>query len=83
LTSDHDRLRAAATGLEQTMNFDELRKRMGAEMHRFVLDDSKVPDAVIDGVGKFIDFKKYLGHAAESGARDAVKQVTGSLGALP
>jgi len=83
LTSDHDRLRAAATGLEQTLNFDELRKRMGAEMHRFVLDDSKVPDAVIDGVGKFIDFKKYLGHAAESGARDAVKQVTGSLGALP
>ena len=43
-------------------------------MHAFVLKDSKVPDAVIDGVGKFIDFKKYLRLAAIRGAEEATKQ---------
>jgi len=28
---------------------------------------------VIEGVGKFIDFKKYLGIAVESGAKEAYK----------
>ena len=83
LSVRHEKLRAAASSLDTSVDFSELRKRMGLEMHKFVLDDSKVPDAVIDGVGKFIDIKKYMGHAAESGARDAVKQASGSLGALP
>ncbi|TFH34138.1 MAG: hypothetical protein E4G93_05825 [Dehalococcoidia bacterium] len=83
LSVRHEKLRAAVASLDSSMDFAELRKRMGPEMHKFVLDDSKVPDAVIDGVGKFLDFRKYLGHAAEAGAREAVKQATGSLGALP
>ncbi|MCL0057831.1 hypothetical protein M1N05_02035 [Dehalococcoidales bacterium] len=46
---------------------------MGEELYSFLLKDSKVPDIVIDGVGKFIDFRKYLGMAAEKGAEEASK----------
>ena len=48
---------------------------MGAELHDFILQDSKVPDMVIDGVGKFIDFKKYLGMAAVRGAETALNNI--------
>jgi len=34
----------------------------------------------IDGVGKFIDFKKYLGITAERGAKEAYKYVEEMLG---
>jgi chromosome segregation ATPase len=74
LSSDHAKLRAAAAGIEGSVDYADIRKRMGPEMHDFVLKDSKVPDAVIDGVGKFIDIKKYLGHAAEAGAREGAKR---------
>ncbi|TFH34784.1 MAG: hypothetical protein E4G93_04765 [Dehalococcoidia bacterium] len=70
----HAKLRAAAAGIEGSVDYAEIRKRMGPEMHDFVLKDSKVPDAVIDGVGKFIDIKKYLGQAVESGAREGTKK---------
>ena len=43
---------------------------LGKELHAYVLKDSKVPSIVIDGVGKFLDFEKYLGIAAERGATD-------------
>jgi len=74
LNSNHARLCAAAAAVETSVDYAEIRKRMGPEMHEFVLKDSKVPDAVIDGVGKFIDMKKYLAHAVESGAREAARQ---------
>ena len=70
----HAKLRAAAAGIEGSVDYTEIRKRMGPEMHDFVLKDSKVPDAVIDGVGKFIDIKKYLGQAVESGAREGARK---------
>ncbi len=79
LSGNHDRLRTAGDSLENSVTFEEIRKRVGVEMHTFVLNDSKVPDAVIDGVGKFIDFKRYFGLAAESGAREAVKQAVMNL----
>ncbi len=81
LTADQQKLRAAAAGLESSIPFDEIRKRLGPEMHTFVLKDSKVPDAVIDGVGKFLDFKKYLSHAIETGAREAGKKAVELLAA--
>jgi chromosome segregation ATPase len=74
LGANHAKLRAAAAGIEGSVDYAEIRKRMGPEMHDFVLKDSKVPDAVIDGVGKFIDIKKYLGHAVEVGAREGAKK---------
>jgi DNA repair exonuclease SbcCD ATPase subunit len=82
LTADQQKLRAAAAGLESSIPYEEIRKRLGPEMHAFVLQDSKVPDAVIDGVGKFIDFKKYLGHAVDTGAREAGKKAVELLSAL-
>ncbi len=82
LTADHEALKSAATGLESDVDFAELRNRMGADMQQYMLADSKVPHTVMDGVGKFIDFKKYFGHAAETGARDAVKQAVGKLSTL-
>ena len=82
LTADHDSLKQAASGLDADVDYKEIRTRMSGEMHTFMMEDSKVPHAVMDGVGKFIDFKKYLGHAAESGARDAVKQAIGKLAGL-
>ena len=81
LTADQQKLRAAAAGLESSIPFDEIRKRLGPEMHTFVLKDSKVPDSVIDGVGKFLDFKKYLSHAVETGAREAGKKAVELLAA--
>ena len=82
VTADHEALKSAVSSLESGIDFNELRSRLGVEMQSWMIADSKVPHAVIDGVGKFIDFKKYLGHAAESGARDAVKQAVGRLSAL-
>jgi len=82
LTADHDNLKQAACGLDADVDYKEIRTRMSGEMHSFMMEDSKVPHAVMDGVGKFIDFKKYLGHAAETGARDAVQQAVGKLSAL-
>ena len=37
---------------------------------------------VMEGVGKFIDFKKYLGLAVEKGAKEAVSRVIGLLDKL-
>ncbi len=82
LSGDHERLKAAGAGLETSIDFESIRKRMGIEMHTFVLGDSKVPDAVIDGVGKFIDFKRYLGLAAEAGAREAAKEAVANLSSV-
>jgi hypothetical protein len=38
-----------------------------------------VPDMVIDGVGKFIDFKKYLGMAAVKGAETTLSTIDKNL----
>ena len=82
LTAEHTALKTAAKDLESSLDFAEVRTRLGAEMHTHMMTDSKVPHAVIDGVGKFLDFGKYLGEAAEAGARDAVKQSVGRLSSL-
>jgi len=43
-------------------------------MYAYLLKDSRVPHAVIDGVGKFIDFRKYLRLAAVRGSEEATGQ---------
>jgi uncharacterized phage infection (PIP) family protein YhgE len=80
LAAELDRLRSAAATLGETITYDELKERLGKELHTFLLKDSKVPGAVIDGVGKFIDFKKYLAMAVERGAMEATKQAQDILG---
>ena len=68
-----DRLKAAVAALSGATPYEEIGNKLGEELHSFILKDSKVPDMVIEGVGKFIDFKKYLGIAAEKGAQEATK----------
>ena len=80
LTRDYNQLKTAATMLADAIPYEEIRKKSGKELYTFLLKDSKVPDAVIDGVGKFIDFKKYLGLAAERGAKEALSRVEEILG---
>ncbi|MFW6150149.1 MAG: hypothetical protein ACOC6A_01305 [Chloroflexota bacterium] len=73
LTADYGRLKATAQSIGQRIPYEEIRKGMGPELHTFLLKDSRVPGTVMDGVGKFIDFNKYLGIAAETGAHEAAK----------
>jgi outer membrane murein-binding lipoprotein Lpp len=76
---DYDQLKTAVTTLAGAILYDEIREKLSEEQYAFLLKDSKVPDMVIDGVGKFIDFKKYLGLAAAKGAEEAIKQAEMAL----
>lgn len=80
LTGDYNQLKTAATTLADAIPYEEIKKKSGDELFAFLLKDSKVPDAVIEGVGKFIDFRKYLGIAAERGAKEAFSRVEEILG---
>jgi len=83
LRDDHRQLVTALSKLVSTLPDEEIGKKMGDELHSFVLKDSKVPDVVIEGVGKFIDFKKYLGEAVERGVREVTKRVEETLKTVP
>ncbi|MFC2009231.1 hypothetical protein ACFLUT_04170 [Chloroflexota bacterium] len=74
LNGVHSRVNTAATTLETTIPHQEIGDGLGEELYAFVLKDSKVPHAVIDGVGKFIDFKKYLRVAAARGSEEGTRQ---------
>ena len=74
LNEVHNRLNTAANALTTTIPHQEIGDGLGEDLYAHVLKDSKVPHAVIDGVGKFIDFKKYLRFAAARGAEEATKQ---------
>ena len=83
LRDDHRQLVAAISKLVSTMPDEGIGKKMGDELHSYVLKDSKVPDVVIEGVGKFIDFKKYLGEAVERGVREVSRRVEETLKTPP
>ncbi len=72
LRGDYNRLKAAIT-IAKAIPYEEIGEKLREGLYTFLLKDSKVPGMVIDGVGKFIDFKKYLGIAAERGAKEAHK----------
>jgi hypothetical protein len=79
LIGDYNQLKTAITTLTGAIPYEEIRGKSGEDLHAFLLKDSKVPDMVIDGVGKFIDFRKYLGLAAVKGAKEAIKQAEETL----
>ena len=79
LIGDYNQLKTAITTLTGAISYEEIRGKSGEDLHAFLLKDSKVPDMVIDGVGKFIDFRKYLGLAAVKGAKEAIKQAEETL----
>jgi len=74
LRGDHNQLKTAITRLAGAIAHEEIGEKLGEELYAFLLKDSKVPGMVIDGVGKFVNFKKYLGLAAVEGAQEATKQ---------
>lgn len=75
LRGDYNQLKTDVKNLAGAIPYEEISKKLGDELYSFLLKDSKVPDMVIEGVGKFIDFKKYLGIAVERGAKEAYKHV--------
>jgi chromosome segregation ATPase len=83
LSDEHRQLVAAISKLVSAVPGEEMGKKMGEELYSFVLKDSKVPDVVIEGVGKFIDFKRYLGEAVERGAKEVCRRVEETLKAGP
>lgn len=72
---DYSELKEAMTALAAAVLDEEKRQKLSLELYRFVLKDSKVPGAVIKGVGQFIDFKKYLGVAIDTGAKETGKSI--------
>ena len=75
LRKDYKQLKTAITTLAEAVPNEEIGKKLSDELYRFLLEDSKVPKTVIGGVGKFIDFKKYLGAAAERGTEEICKRI--------
>ena len=49
------------------------RKKLGEDLYNFILRDPRAPDIIIDGVSKFVDFKRYLGVAVEKGIAASCK----------
>jgi len=81
LSAEVARLNAVLNGvnttvdtLPKTIPHTEIGEALGGDMYTYLLKDSRVPRTVIDGVGKFIDFRKYLRLAATRGAEEATKQ---------
>jgi hypothetical protein len=70
---------AAVDVLGETIPHTEIGDSLGEELYAYVLKDSKVPHAVIDGVGKFIDFRRYLRIAASRGAEEATRRSTATV----
>lgn len=79
LKEEYTRLKAAASSVNEAISLEDLGQSLGEELHSFILEDSKVPDMVIDGVGKFIDFRKYFGMAAKRGAETTLKSIEAVL----
>jgi hypothetical protein len=61
----------------------ETGKKLGDELYSVLLKDSKVPDKVIEGVGKFIDFKKHLSMASDRGAQEVSQRLKSILETMP
>jgi hypothetical protein len=79
LKKDYEQLKTAITALAEAVPGEEIGQQLSDGLYSFLLEDSKVPKTVIGGVGKFIDFKKYLGVAANQGAKEVCKRIDGIL----
>lgn len=79
LTAKHNALTTALSKIEAVVPHEDIGDKVGGELYDFILQDSKMPDAVIKGIGQFIDFRKYLKMAAEQGAQSATAQARESL----
>jgi len=80
LREEYNQLKTAVRTLAPAIPYGEIGKKLGEELYSFLLEDSKVPGMVIGGMGRFIDFKKYLRIAGEKGAEEAGKHAEITLG---
>ena len=80
LTKDYNELKAAVKALAEEIPGEEIGMKLSDDLYDFLLKDSKVPDMVIDGVGKFINFKKYLGESVERGVKEVSTRIENILG---
>jgi outer membrane murein-binding lipoprotein Lpp len=81
--TDYNELKTGVSTLADSIPSENIGKPLGKELHAYVLKDSKVPDIVIEGVGKFIDFEKYLGAAVERGAQEVCKRMEQLISKAP
>jgi len=79
-TKDYKELKTAIKTLAEAIPSEEMGKKLSDDLYEFLLQDSKVPDMVIDGVGKFINFRKYLGESVERGVKEVCMRVEHVLG---
>jgi len=75
LKIDYNELKTAITTLAEAIPSEEMGKKLSEELYNFLLKDSKVPGAVLKGVGQFIDFKRYLDLAVERGAKEVCNRI--------
>ena len=80
LKTDYNEFKKVISTLAEGIPSEGMGEKYGEEQYSFLLKDSKVPSAVLKGVGQFIDFKKYLGVAVESGAKEVRKSIEKILG---
>ncbi|MFC1958323.1 hypothetical protein ACFLV6_00150 [Chloroflexota bacterium] len=80
LKTDYNELKTAISTLAETIPDERMAERLGEDLYNFLRKDSKVPSPVLKGVDQFIDFKKYLGLAVESGAKEVRTRIEKILG---
>jgi len=79
LREQYNQIKIIISTLAEVSSSEEVGEKLKEELYAFLLKDSKVPDMVIDGVGKFIDFRRYLAYAAEKGSEEATKKAAETL----
>jgi len=72
---DYQEFKTAISMLSEAIPSERIGEKYSDELYNFLLKDSKVPSAVLSGVGHFIDFKKYLGVAVERGVSEVSNRI--------
>jgi hypothetical protein len=72
LKEKNDNVKNQICSLPDIVFSNEIGESQKEKLYSFLLEDTKVPHMVIDGVRKFIDLPRYLGIAAEKGAEAAI-----------
>jgi chromosome segregation ATPase len=80
LTNDYNEFKNAIQKLNVSIPEEKIGTKISDDLYKYLLDDSKVPHVVIDGVGKFINFRKYLGEAVERGIKEMCSRIETILG---
>ena len=68
------KLKARVAQIPAGIDYEAIGQKHTDGLYEYLVKDSKVPHLVLDGVGKFIDFKKYLKAAVSRGAEEASVQ---------